>query len=87
MRLVAASPIFRSRSIVRTKTLSADALEALGAARLASLLVAFAEADRDLARRPRLALAGADGPDNARSADTRSFLYSAMAASIKTELS
>lgn len=49
--------------MARTKTLSTDALEALGAPRLSSLLMELAEADGDIAKRLRLALAAAEGPE------------------------
>ena len=46
-------------------TVTAENLEALGAARLAALLVELGEGDADLKRRLRLELAGAAGPAEA----------------------
>lgn len=49
--------------MARTKTLTKDALAALGADRLAALLMELADADPDIARRVRLAVAAAEGPE------------------------
>jgi len=49
--------------VSRKKALSAEALEALGPAKLASLLMDLAEADSDVEKRLRLALAAAEGPE------------------------
>lgn len=49
--------------MARAKTLSADTLEALGTSKLACLLMEIAEADAKVAKRLRLALAAAEGPE------------------------
>lgn len=61
--LVASSPARSKQTKVpaRSRTLSAEALEQLGARRLAELLMAQAKGDAALARTLRLALAGTDG--------------------------
>jgi len=49
--------------VSRKKALTPETLEALGPAKLASLLMDLAEADSDVEKRLRLALAAAEGPE------------------------
>ncbi len=51
----------RKKGALRSKALSIESLEALGASRLAGILMAAAQTDTALARSLRLALAGTDG--------------------------
>lgn len=49
--------------MARAKTLTRDALAALGADRLAGLLMELADAEPDIAKRLRLSVAAAEGPE------------------------